>query len=135
MDGITTYVVGIQISTQLDNLSGVVPSEQLDEVAILGGAPLEGENKFYSVEDQAALGAALDAITSDIGCVLDLGEEVDTTRSARLEVAGVYTEEVADCEAEDGWMFDTNGSAIHLCGQACADFQSSGEIELAYVCE
>ena len=135
VDGITTYVVGIQISSEQDNLSGVVPSEQLDEVAVLGGAPIEGEHQFYSVEDQAALSDALGAITSEIGCILDLGEAVDTTREARLEVAGEYASEISDCEAEDGWMFDTNGSAIHLCGQACSDFQASGDVQLAYVCE
>jgi hypothetical protein len=134
MDGITTYVVGIQIDTELDETAGVVPSEQLDEVAALGGAALEGEHKYYSVEDQAALSAALGAITADLGCTMDLGTEVDADREALVRVAGEYTAQVADCESEDGWVYAA-GNAISLCGQACADFQASGDVEFEYVCE
>lgn len=135
MDGITTYVVGIQISTELDPASGVVAAEQLDEVALLGGAALDDERKFYSVEDQAALSAALDSITAELGCTMELGEELDPDREAALRVAGEYTSEISDCASEDGWMYGEDGASIQLCGQACSDFQASGEILFEYICE
>lgn len=135
LDGITTYVVGIQISTEFDEDAGVVPAEQLDEVAILGGAPLDGEHKFYSVEDQAALAGALDAITAELGCTMQLDDAVDTELEARAYVDGQPFALVSDCESEDGWMYGADGTSITLCGQACADFQASGDIELEYVCE
>ena len=121
-------MVGIQISTELDATSGVVAADQLDEVAQLGGAALDGERKFYSVEDQAALSAALDSITADLGCTMDLGEEVDPERESALRVAGELTDEISDCASEDGWLFSEDGTSIQLCGQACSDFQASGEI-------
>lgn len=135
IDGITTYVVGIQIQTELDPSSGVVPAEMLDEVAELGGAALDGEHAFYSVEDQAMLAAALDSITAELGCTMDLGAAVDPTREAAVSVAGAYVDEVVACESEDGWMYGgEDGTQLVLCGQACGDFQASGEVEFEYLC-
>jgi hypothetical protein len=135
LDGITTYVVGIQISDEISPTSGVVPSEMLDEVAQLGGAPLIGEHAFYSVDDQATLAEALSSITVNIGCTIALGSDVDTTREALVSVAGDYVDQIVDCESEDGWAYGgEDGASLLLCGQACADFQASGDVQLEYLC-
>ena len=136
LDAITTYVVGIQIQTTLDDQAGVVPSEQLDEVALLGGAALDGEHAYYTADDQAALSAALDTITADLGCTMELGEGFDPDRDALVTVAGAKVEEIVDCASENGWMYSEDGSdAITLCGQACSSFQASGEILFEYLCD
>lgn len=135
LDGINTYVVGIQISGELDEQSGVVPAEQLDEVAQLGGAALEGEHAFYSVEDQAMLSEALRSITAEISCTMELGAEVDPEREALLTVDDQVFEQVADCADADGWVYGADGSSLQLCGQACTQFQATGDIVFEYLCE
>ncbi|EDM73579.1 hypothetical protein PPSIR1_06648 [Plesiocystis pacifica SIR-1] len=135
MDGITTHVVGIQIDTELDAQAGVVPAEQLHEVAQLGGAGLDGEYAFYQVEDQAMLSAALSSITADISCTLEFGETVDTGREALVVVGDEPVEQATDCATEDGWVYTADDTGIQLCGAACERFQAQGEIVFEYLCE
>jgi len=137
LDGITTYVVGIQISEEFDQASGVVPAEQLDEVAGLRGAPLEGgAHQFYSVADQAALSEAIDSITAELGCSMALGSEVDPERPALLRVGETLRDRVDDCASGDGWTYVDGdaGLSLELCGSTCDDFQATGTIDLEYDC-
>src|SRR5690606_16177385 len=67
-DGIATYVIGIDI---IDALQGAGsgngtpeanPYEKLNEVAVAGGFPRPGADKFYNATNEAELQTALEAI-------------------------------------------------------------------------
>jgi len=142
--GIKTYVVGIAISQTVSDATkdGVPDStntyEKLNQLALAGGVPRPGAEKFFNTTDQAGLQAALDTIAREVlGCRLTLTPPPKYPES--VEVMPYGAAQVADCSSEDGWMFapmvgGSDLAQIVLCGEACADYQSSGKVDLQYRC-
>jgi len=134
--GIVTYVVGIDISHQFDDGAQIVPHDAMQEVALAGGVPREGDAAYFDVQNESALQAALDEIAGDLGCTLNLEESTDPDRDVIFSVDGDPRFEVSDCDGEDGWRW-TDAKVrdqIQLCGQTCTDYQATGSARLDYDC-
>ena len=153
-DGISTYVIGIDI---VDELVGVGtgngtpeanPYERLNEVAIAGGQPRPGADKFYNATNEAELQMALEAIVGEVAsCQIDLTEPPNSPPSAEqinlveFFIGGNMVPKLniseAECEAgaEDGWIWvGTPGEVVLFCGSFCADLKSTGNVSGEYKC-
>lgn len=145
--GIKTYVVGIDISTEVSGPqtdgkpNNINNYEKLNDMADAGGVPRPGVEKFYNTTNQNELQAALEMISMQI---LDCTITLDPTPVYPdfVEVTPYGKTHVTDCVFEDGWMYlpkvDPNDKEeplrIELCGQACADFLMSGKVASQYGC-
>lgn len=145
--GIKTYVVGIDISmdvsgtTKDGNPDNTNTYDKLNEVAIAGGVPRAGAEKFFNTTNQDELQAALDMISMQIlSCTLDLEPSPVYLDYVEVTVKEKYgNTQVMDCASEDGWHYvekvnPDDPVRIELCGQACADFQMTGMIDIQYRC-
>ena len=94
--------------------------------------------QFYNSQNQIELQEALTAIAQQVlPCVIDLNPVPAYPDFVEVTVNGVeYGKmQVMDCATEDGWQFvDDTYMQIELCGQACTDFQSSGNLDAQYKC-
>ena len=141
---IPTYVIGIGISmvpsgaTQDGNPDNTNAYEKLNEVAIAGGKPRPGADKFYDTQNQLELQDALNEISMQIlSCTIALDPLPVYPDYVEVEVNGTkYGKmQVSDCATEDGWMFtDDSKSSITLCGAACEAFQMTGALDAQYRC-
>jgi len=145
--GIKTYVVGIDITKEVSgttkdgNPDSTNTYDKLNEVAIAGGVPRAGDEKFFNTTNQDELQAALDMISMQIlSCTLDLDPSPVYLDYVEVTVKEKYGKmQVTDCASEDGWRYvekvnPDDPVRIELCGQACADFQMTGMIDIQYRC-
>lgn len=145
--GIKTYVVGIDISqvvsgvTKDGNPDNINSYEKLNGVAEAGGVARDGAEKFYNTTNQDELQAALDMISMQIlSCTIDLSPSPVYLDFVEVTVQEKYGKmQVTDCATEDGWRYveqvnPDDPVRVELCGQACADFQMSGTIDIQYRC-
>jgi len=145
--GIQTYVVGIDISQVVSpvkkegNPDNVNTYEKLNEVAVAGGVPRPGDEKFFNTKNQEELQAALEMISMQIlSCTLDLDPAPVYLDYVEVSVMEQYGKvQVGDCATEDGWQYvekvnPEDPVRIELCGAACSDFQMTGMIDIQYRC-
>jgi len=142
--GINTYVIGIGISnvpsggTQDGNPDNTNSYDALNEVAIAGGVPRPGADKFFDTQNQLELQAALEEISMQIlNCTIALDPVPVYPDYVEVEVNGMnYGKvQVTDCATEDGWQFtDETKTSITLCGAACEAFQMTGALDAQYRC-
>ncbi|NVB36944.1 VWA domain-containing protein [Pseudenhygromyxa sp. WMMC2535] len=138
-DGITTFVVGIDIVDQLlgagmDGAPEANPYERLNDVALAGGAPKnEGMDaeKFFNTTNQQELIDAIEAILGEVtDCTIDLtmtdegAPDSQQIPYVEFEVGGEEVPKVDDCDSEDGWTWVTEGEIMTFCGSYCEDFKS-----------
>jgi len=135
--GISTYVVGIDIVDTVISLPTVNPHDALTDVAIAGGVPQDGPEKFYNANSQMELEAALDAISWAIECTITLDAEVSFPGVVTVEVNGTPIGHVSDCASEDGWVFTADVApynTIMLCGSACPAIGVTTEVDVHVEC-
>ncbi|MEZ4381034.1 MAG: VWA domain-containing protein [Nannocystaceae bacterium] len=144
-NGIPTFVVGIDIKDEVSvtmqdgNPDATNTFQKLNELAVAGGVPKNDPNEqFYNSQNQIELQDALTAIAQQVlPCVIDLNPVPAYPDFVEVSVNGVdYGKmQVDDCNTEDGWQFvDDTFMQIQLCGQACTDFQGSGNLDAQYKC-
>lgn len=141
---IPTYVVGIAItnttsSAQKDgNPDNTNTFEKLNELAVAGGVPRDGDVKFYDTQNQLELQAALEEISMQIlSCTIKLDPVPKYPDYVEVTVSETAygKKQVTDCATESGWMFTSDAKdEIVLCGQACTDFQQTGNLDAQYRC-
>lgn len=142
---IPTFVVGIDIKdvvspvTQDGNPDNTNTYEKLNELAVAGGMPRDGAERFYNTSNQIELMAALEAITEQIlSCTITLDPPPDELQYVNEVIVGDQyygMTEVEDCATEDGWHFvDAEKTTIELCGAACDTFKMTGEVDIHYDC-
>ena len=147
---IPTFVVGIDIadvtssSAQDGNPDATNAYQRLNDVALAGGMPREGAEKFYNTANQLELQAALMKISEQItSCVFELDKPLQAIQyldEVIIDEDGPNPlhydkHQVTDCASESGWHFtDPTRSAIELCGDACTLFKQTGEVELTFQC-
>lgn len=141
---IPTYIVGIAItdttsSAQKDgNPDNTNTFMQLNDLAVTGGVPREGDVKFYDTQNQVELQAALEEISMQIlSCTIKLEPVPKYPDYVEVSVSETAygKKQVTDCMTESGWMFTTETKdEIVLCGQACTDFQMTGNLDAQYRC-
>jgi hypothetical protein len=139
-EDVTTFVIGIEIVDALlnagpDGLPEANPHERLNDVAIAGGAPRDGAQKYHNATSQAELLDALAGIVDDITeCIVDLSttdEGVpDPSRIpyVSFEADGEMVPKVDDCEAEDGWTWLEEGTLMTFCGSLCQNFKKRSAV-------
>ena len=143
--GIKTYVVGIGLTNVTSGMAkdgnpdNTNSYEKMNEVAIAGGVPRPGVDKYYDTQNQLELQAALDEISMQIlSCTITLDPTPKYPKF--VEVAPFGPVQVTDCATEDGWMYLPEDPMmpgvlqVELCGTACADFQMSGKVDIQYRC-
>jgi hypothetical protein len=145
VDEIATFVVGIDIkdvvspTLQDGNPDNTNTYEKLNEVAVAGGKPREGAEKFYNTSNQIELMSALEAITEQIlSCTFKLDPpptDLQFVNEVIVEGQLYGKDQVEDCLTEDGWHFvDDAKTEIELCGAACTTFKMTGVVDVHYDC-
>ncbi len=148
MDGIPTYVVGIDIKTTNTGTNAgdgdpnnIVPFDKMNEVADAGGVPkMDPANPtehFYQANNQIELDAALEAIAAQIGsCVVPLDPEPDDPTMLQIQVGGMVVPPITDCATESGWLYVDAPpyNTIELCGTWCDEFKIQGDLLAKYGC-
>lgn len=142
--GILTHVIGVGITSVVSpNIvdsepDGVDTYDKLNNLAQLGGTAKAGPEKFWAVDDEAELLAALDAsVRHGLSCVLTLKEPAPYPFAVELVLAGQMLPFITDCAGENGWHYEVAGvyDRIELCGQACGQFQEVGAVTFKSSCQ
>ncbi|MGB1699553.1 MAG: DUF4215 domain-containing protein, partial [Nannocystaceae bacterium] len=140
-DGTTNVCVTDTCAPAKGTPQDVNAYDEMNQIAIAGGAPQGGTEKFYDGTDQAALDAAINQITGQIfSCTLTLDPEpfpiqVDLVT---ITVDGVAYDtplaSAADCATQDGWYWSNPYSEVTLCGSACDGLKQTGVLDADYGC-
>ena len=142
--GILTHVIGIGITSVVSpNIvdsepDGVDTYDKLNNLAQLGGTAKAGPEKFWAVDDEAELLAALDAtVRHGLSCVLTLPDPAPQPFAVDIVLAGVELPFITDCAGQHGWHYEVAGvyDRIELCGQACGQFQEVGAVTFKSYCQ
>ncbi len=136
-DGIPTYVVGIDISSEPDS-QGIITFDVLNDVAVAGGVPREGVEKFYNATNKLELQEVLAGILIGVlDCSIPFPDGFPPDTEPTIDNYPQPLDPDADCSMEDGWKLYEDGEhpIIELCGSLCTGFQESGVLELKFVCD
>lgn len=109
--GVQTYVIGV---SGVENFADV-----LNQAADIGGTalPVATGPRYYEANDQAALQAALEAITQRVlTCRVETGVDLTTVSSVTVRVGAQVLSR--DTSRTNGWDMTSN-SVIELFGSAC----------------
>ncbi len=139
--GIITHIVGLGVANQTsgevqdgspDNIN---PFERLNELAVLGGDPQNGDQAYHTV-NEVELRAALEAIVEPLlPCTLTIDPITDLWPFIDLAVGKTWYNRIDDCATENGWTWlDEAETQPLLCGTACEQFREVGEITIRYRC-
>jgi hypothetical protein len=137
-EDIPTYVVGIDIIDGIANYPQDNPYVRLNEVAIAGGFPQPGAEKFHNARDEGELRSAISQISSQIGCIIPLDEAPAQPDLLTIFIDGEEIPRVDGCEGEElGWRY-TNPMGpydeIELCADACDALHHVGTLSATYDC-
>ncbi len=137
-EDIPTYVVGIDIIDGIANYPVDNPYVRLNEVAIAGGFPQPGAEKFHNAQDEQELRAAISQISSQIGCIIPLDMAPALPDLLSIFIDGEEIPWVDSCEGEVlGWRY-TNPMGpydeIELCAEACEALHNVGTLSATYNC-
>jgi hypothetical protein len=142
--GIPTYVIGIGIKNEVSgtmqdgNPNSTNSYDALNEVAVAGGKPRPGADKYFDTQNQIELQAALEEISQQIlSCTIALDPIPKYPEYVEVTVNGMAygKKQVTDCATEDGWRFTSDAKdEIELCGAACESFQMTGALDAQYRC-
>jgi hypothetical protein len=125
--GVTTYVVGF---------GDGVDTAELDKLAKLGGAPLQGTHKYYQADNAGDLDRAVQAI---VGAVVSCSYHVDPSPPdlAQTYVWFDHTHMVPRDETHAaGWDFDPASQQLTLYGSYCTDLVQGAttQIDVVFGC-
>lgn len=139
VDGIPTYVVGVDIVDAVGTYPQDNPYLRLSEVAEAGGAPREGASEaFYNTTDEAELLTALGGITAELGCTLTLETPVLFVDQLTVEVGGVEVPRVDACGPDGvGWRLLQDAppyDSIELCSASCDEAHQQEGLDVTYAC-
>jgi len=137
-EAIPTYVVGIDIIDGIVDYPVDNPYLRLNEVAIAGGYPQPGAEKFHNARDEEELRSAISQISSQIGCIIPLEMPPELPELLSIYIDGEQIPFVESCDGEDlGWHY-TNPMGpydeIELCAAACDALHNVGTLSATYNC-
>lgn len=135
-DDIPTYVVGIDIIDGVANFPQDNPFVRLNEVAVAGGFPQPGQERFHNAQDEEELRSAISQITSQIGCIIPLDMPPDQPELLSIFIDGEEISLVDSCEGnEQGFHFvNEELTEIELCAGSCDDLHNIGTLAAHYNC-
>lgn len=140
---IATFVVGIDIVDALtgsgnDGAPEANTFERLNDVAVAGGFPRPGNEKFFNTINEIELMDALSEIAGQVvSCVVPLDMPPVHPNFVEVEIGGMVIPRVEDCATEDGWVWvnpDGPYDAIELCGTACEALVDVGTVDATFGC-
>lgn len=139
VDGIPTYVVGVDIVDAVGTYPQDNPYLRLSEVAQAGGVPREGAAEaFYNTTDEAELLSALGGITAELGCTLTLETPAVFVDQLTVRVDGVEVPRVDECGPDGvGWRLLQDHppfDSIELCSASCDAAHLVAELDVTYAC-
>jgi len=144
---IATFVVGVDIQDvtspqQPDGQPDATNThERLNEVAVAGGVPRAGAEKFYNAQNQLELSAALTSIAQQVSCTIALDPAPTDDQDVVLTVDGELVAEDEGCADGVGWRFvdPVARDQVELCAATCAAYQAiaadEGAIAITYHCK
>lgn len=102
----------------------------MQEVALAGGAAREGQDAHFKVKDGVELQAALDAITAQLSCAVELSREPENKIDVLVRMHGEALNELSPCSEGEGfrWVND----AKRLAGRARGRSRSRRRPSLAH---
>lgn len=137
-EDIPTYVVGIDIVNEIVDFPQDNPFERLNEVAIAGGFPQPGQEKFHNAADEEELRSAISQISSQIGCIIPLETPPEQPDLLSVFIAGDEVARVDSCEGtEEGWRYiNPEGpyDEIELCANSCSALHNQGTLSAVLNC-
>ncbi|MCA9706407.1 MAG: VWA domain-containing protein [Myxococcales bacterium] len=137
-EDIPTYVVGIDIIDGIATYPQDNPFVRLNEVAIAGGFPQPGAEKFHNAQDEEELRSAISQITSQIGCVIPLDMAPEEPDLLSIFIDGDEIPFVESCDVSDlGWHYthpEGPYDEIELCAEACDALHNVGTLAAQYNC-
>ena len=117
---------------------GINPRDELNAVAIAGGAPLPFNAKFHNVMNQTLLAQNLEQVAAQVlGCTFTFPEPATYADWVEITIgeADWGRPWVNDCATEDGWMYtNEEKTELRLCGQMCVDAGKAGGIDYRFRC-
>lgn len=137
-EDIPTYVVGIDIIDGIATYPQDNPYDRLNEVAIAGGFPQPGAEKFHNAQDEDELRAAISQITSQIGCIIPLDMAPEQPDLLSISIDGVQIPFVDSCDGVgSGWTYTHPMGPydeIELCADSCNALHNVGTLAAHYNC-
>lgn len=137
-DGIPTFVVGIDILDEVAQFPQDNPFDRLNEVAVAGGFPRPGQERFHNAQDEDELRAAISQISSQIGCTVPLDPIPESPELLSIMIDGEEVTAVDSCDgAEEGWRYtnpDGPYDEIELCSSSCNALHDLGTLAAHYNC-
>lgn len=140
---VATFVVGIDIVDEEvgagnDGIPQANTFVELNTVAVAGGRPKAGSEKFFNTVNEIELMDALGQIAGQVvSCVIPLDPAPENPDFVEVEIAGNKLDRVDDCATEDGWVYvnpDGPYDALELCGSACDAYVDAGLVDATYGC-
>ena len=108
------------------------------EVAIAGGYPQPGSEKFHNARDEEELRSAISQISSQIGCIIPLEMPPEQPDLLSIYIDGEQIPFVESCDGEElGWHYvNPMGpyDEIELCAAACDALHNVGTLSATYNC-
>jgi len=138
-DGISTYVIGVDIVDAVGTYPQDNPYLRLSELAQAGGVPRQGAAEaFYNTTDETELLTALDGITAELGCTLTLETPAIFADQLTMEVGGVEIPRVDECPPDGvGWRLLQEAApydSIELCSASCDAAHLQQGLDVTYAC-
>ncbi len=138
MQGVPTYVVGVDIIDALGQYPQANPYERLDAIAEAGGVPQAGEESFYNAANEGELLDALDEITAQVGCTFELELSAEHEEQISMSIGGDSVARVDECQpGEAGWRYVEPSApyeTIELCAATCSGAGDLFEVEIERAC-
>ena len=138
--GMPVHVIGVDIKDVTTDASkdgvpnGVNYFEKYEEIAMAGGtAPFVDANLETTL--MQAFGASLAAAVAEVNpCLVALDITASDPAHARVVLNGEELAPVDDCAGASGYRFvgPLPHGSIEVCGEACAQFQAFGAVDVLY---
>lgn len=129
--GIPVFMIAIDFADDTQTAA------RLNAIAIAGGYPRTGLQRFYDAADEATMLAALEDITSKISCTVSFETPAHGPDYTSIVIGGETWPRVDACEDGDGWRLTATKApynTIELCGGACEAFAAEGDLTADFSC-
>ena len=137
-DGVPTYVIGVDILDQVGSFPADNPYERLNEIALAGGVPQDGDEAFYNTSDEETLLVALEGIADELSCTINLGQDAEFENQLTVRVGDDEVARVDECGPDGiGWRYIEEAApftSIELCSVTCENAHIASALDIDYAC-
>jgi hypothetical protein len=126
--GVPTFVVGVATA-------GTDAHQTLNEMALRGQRPRDGETRYFSVASRDELATALESITGQIAsCTFQLNPPPPNPDSVAVDVDGMRVP--VDPAKANGWAYGATNGSLQLYGAWCDRLKGGAakNVQVIYGC-